>query len=53
MGVSTFDEIMYKIEEIIPNDGFVDLTKHYDFSHTSEEQKFRWTSNFVKKIVRD
>ena len=52
MAVPTFAELMYKIEEINSDNGFVDNTKYYNFSNASEEQKFRWTSNFVKESVR-
>ena len=52
MEVPTFAEIMYKIEKIGPNIGFVDSSKYYDFSNVSEEQKYRWTSNFIKESVR-
>ena len=52
MAAPTFAELMYKIEEINPDNGFVDNTKYYNFSNASEEQKFRWTSNFVKESVR-
>ena len=51
MEVPTFAEIMYKIEKIGPNIGFVDSSKYYDFSNVSEEQKYRWTSNFIKESV--
>ena len=52
MEVPTFAGIMYKIEEIRPNIGFVGSSKYYDFSNASEEQKYRWTTNFIKESVR-
>ena len=52
MAAPTFAELIYKVEEINPDNGFVDNTKYYNFSNASEEQKFRWISNFVKESVR-
>ena len=52
MAAPTFAELMYKIEEINWDNGFVDNTKYYNLLNASEEQKIRWTSNFVKESIR-